>query len=78
MPDELTLPRIHKWMKSYTVTPNMLAQAIGYSANHVRYILRGKRRLMPEAQEKVINYFTERKQELQRQQAAMKELDRCA
>lgn len=78
MPDELTLARIRKWMESYTVTPRMLATAIGYSPSHVRRILQGQRRLLPETHETIITYFTARMQETQKQRMAIAELDRCA
>lgn len=78
MPDELTLPRIKRWMKSYTVSPAMLAKAIGYTSDHMRRVLLGQRRLMPEIHEAIIDYFVARKVIVAQQKAAMDELDRCA
>jgi plasmid maintenance system antidote protein VapI len=78
MPDELTLPRIRKWMDLYTVTPKMLAAGVGYSAAHMRRVLHGERRIMPEMHDAIVAYFTARKDEQARRNAAMDALDRCA
>ncbi len=78
MPDELSLPRIRKWMTAYSVSAAMLAKAIGYTSDHMRRVLLGQRRLMPEIHEAIITYFVARKAQVEQQKAAMDELDRCA
>ena len=75
---ELTLDRIHRWMKRYTVTTRMLAEALNYSQEHMRRILKGKCRLMPDAKTHLLQYFYERRVESEQEAALMAQIDQCA
>jgi plasmid maintenance system antidote protein VapI len=67
-----------RWMAAYTITPKMLAAGIGYSASHMRYILQGKRRVLPEMIDPILSYFQQMKQEYLHRAAIIAELDACA
>jgi hypothetical protein len=76
--DELTIPRIRKWMELYRVTPRMLAAAVPFAPSHMRRILAGQRRLLPEHHATILAYFQAIKAEHHRIAAIMADLDACA
>ena len=74
----LTIERIRLWMQRYDVTPRMLATELDYSSAHMRKVLAGKARLMPDNAPRIRTYFLNRKNDREREAALMAQLDQCA
>ena len=74
----LTIERIRLWMQRYDVTPRMLATVLDYSSTHMRKVLAGKARLMPDNAPRIRTYFLNRKNDCERDAAIMSDLDKCA
>lgn len=73
-----TPEQIQRWMTTYHVTTRMLAEHLCYGSDHTRRIVMGKRRLMPDTASRLIAYFQERREMVQRDIVTICQLDRAA